>query len=123
MLVEEINEVYGLGAISFLFVGLIWLTMAIISRRIEGRELERHEAPIPAPAGAGGEVSLLALLLVLIGLCVYFVREVVLQQTGTWLGIVLGLIFITLGAMMLVYRTQFVPEDVVVDHNDDEVPW
>ena len=66
---------------------------------------------------------LATLFVVLVAVCVYFVREMYLQQTGQWMGIILGLIWILVGAIMLVYRTQFVPDKVVIDHNDDDVPW
>ena len=39
MLWQEVNEVWGLSGIAFVFVGLIWLVMGIISTRIEGKEL------------------------------------------------------------------------------------
>jgi len=112
----------GVFALSALL--LVYGSVGVLSVWIEGRTLRAHRAT----EGLGPLLVGVVLSLAIAVLAAFLVRANLARLRGAPVGprtegAILGGIFLACAAVVAVYRKYFMPEQVVVEDKDTEVPW
>lgn len=119
--IPEHLDAYQIGLIAWGFLLALYGIQGLLSVWQEGQELvpgrrERPKEPLWALLAAAALVALIFYL------AIRFISELA-DAPPRQLALDAGLLFLSLAAMLVLYRKYFVGDEAVLQDRDDGVPW